>query len=87
LEALAKVSDFPQARGKRHPLAAILALGCAAALCGASSLTAMSQWRRYHGQELLARLGLHALSRPEHGHAVAHLQPPLRMEFRRSGQA
>ena len=57
LEALAKVGDFRKARGKRHPLAAILALACAAALCGASSLTAMSQWGRHHGQELLARLG------------------------------
>jgi predicted transposase YbfD/YdcC len=57
LEALVKVNDFRKARGKRHPLAAILALGCAAALCGASSLTAMSQWGRHHGQELLARLG------------------------------
>jgi len=57
LDALAKVSDFRQARGKRHPLTAILALGCAAALCGASNLTAMSQWGRHNGQELLARLG------------------------------
>jgi len=57
LDALAKVADSRKARGKRHPLTASLALGCAAALCGASSLTAMSQWGRHHGREVLAQLG------------------------------
>lgn len=57
LEALSKVADFRKLRGKRHPLAAILALGCVAALCGASSLTAISQWGRHHEPALLARLG------------------------------
>ena len=34
LHALVEVADFREPRGKRHPLAAILALSCAAALCG-----------------------------------------------------
>ena len=57
LQALSKVGDFRKLRGKRHPLGAILALGCVAALCGASSLTAISQWGRHHDQKVLARLG------------------------------
>lgn len=57
LQALAKVADFRKSRGKRHPLAAILALGCVAALCGAASLTAISQWGRHHDPALLAQLG------------------------------
>jgi predicted transposase YbfD/YdcC len=55
--ALAEVSDFRKARGKRHALVAILALSCAAALCGASGLTAISQWGRDHSRDVLARLG------------------------------
>ena len=48
---------LPSPAGKRHPLVAILALSCAAALCGASGLTAISQWGRDHSREVLARLG------------------------------
>ncbi len=57
LQALSKVADSRKLRGKRHPLVAILALGCVAALCGASSLTAISQWGRHHDVALLVRLG------------------------------
>lgn len=57
LEALSKVADFRKSQGKRHPLVAVLALACVAALCGASSLTAISQWGREHEPSLLARLG------------------------------
>jgi predicted transposase YbfD/YdcC len=58
LQALSKVDDFRKSRGRRHPLLGILALGWAAALCGASSLTAVSQWGRDHSHQLLAKLGL-----------------------------
>lgn len=58
MRALAEVVDFRKPRGRRHPLVAILALACAAALCGASSLTAISQWGRHHRSTLLAKLGL-----------------------------
>ena len=57
ITALLQVTDFRKRRGKRHPLSALLALAYAAALCGARSLTAFSQWGREHGAELLAQLG------------------------------
>lgn len=57
LTALAEVPDFRKSKGKRHPLVAILALACAAMLCGCTSLTAMSQWGREHGSSLLSQLG------------------------------
>ena len=58
LEALSKVADFRKSRGRRHALVGILALGCVAALCGASSLAAVSQWGRDHCPKVLAKLGL-----------------------------
>lgn len=57
LQVFAKVADFRKSRGKRHPLVAILALSCVATLCGATSLTAISQWGRHHSREVLAQLG------------------------------
>ncbi len=57
LEALAQVPDFRKSQGKRHPSAAVLALACAATLCGCSSLTAIAQWGREQGKTLLTRLG------------------------------
>ncbi len=57
LTALAQVPDFRQSQGLRHPLVAVLALAVVAVLCGARSLTAISQWGREHSQEVLAALG------------------------------
>jgi predicted transposase YbfD/YdcC len=57
LTALAQVPDFRQSQDKRHPLAAILALACVAMLCGYTTLTAMSQWGREHGENVLRQLG------------------------------
>jgi DDE_Tnp_1-associated len=64
LEALSEVSDFRKSRGKRHALVAILALGCVAALCGCSSLTAISQWGRHHSAEIMRQLGFTHLPGP-----------------------
>jgi len=57
LTALSQVPDFRQPRGRRHSLVAVLALAVAAVLCGARSLTAISQWGREHSDGLLASLG------------------------------
>ena len=57
LEAYRWVPDPRSARGRRHPLAAILALATAAMLEGAQSLYAIHQWGRLQPPEALAALG------------------------------
>src|SRR5512136_1434948 len=57
LTALSQVPDFRQSKGKRHPLVAVLALAVVAVLCGARSLTAISQWGREHSEQVLKALG------------------------------
>jgi predicted transposase YbfD/YdcC len=57
IEILVEMPDFRKSRGKRHPLAAILALACAATLCGARSYSAMADWGRNYGRDLTQALG------------------------------
>lgn len=57
LKALEKVPDPRSARGKRHPLPAILALSVSAMLCGAKSIYAISQWGRLQSDETVNSLG------------------------------
>ena len=57
IEVLAEVPDFRRAEGKRHPLPAILALVCAATLCGYRSYAAMAEWGHHYGTELAQALG------------------------------
>jgi hypothetical protein len=57
IEVLSEVPDFRQAQGKRHPLPAILALACAATLCGYRSYGAMAQWGKNYGRDLAHALG------------------------------
>jgi hypothetical protein len=57
VDALRAVPDPRKRRGQRHPLAAILALACAAMLCGADSLLAIAQWGRDQGAPMATRLG------------------------------
>lgn len=59
LPYLQSVPDPRQASGRRHPLAAILALSCAAMLAGCDSLLAIAEWGRdpYAGAPLAQRLG------------------------------
>lgn len=57
IEVLAEIPDFRSNRGKRHALAAILALACSAMLCGARSYTAIAAWGRNYGGRLMQALG------------------------------
>jgi predicted transposase YbfD/YdcC len=57
IEVLAEMPDFRSPQGKRHPLAAILALVCSALLCGYRSYPAMAEWGRTYGARLTQALG------------------------------
>lgn len=57
VELFGEVPDFRQASGKRYPLSAILALACAAMLCGYRSYSAIAEWGRNYGQVLVKALG------------------------------
>jgi hypothetical protein len=57
VEVLAEVPDFRQNQGKRHALAAILCLACAAILCGYRSYGAMAEWGKHYGADLALALG------------------------------
>jgi hypothetical protein len=58
LEVLATIPEVRRARGLRHPLAALLALACAAMLCGARSYEAIAAWGRNYDPELVRALGI-----------------------------
>jgi hypothetical protein len=57
IDLFSNIPDFRQARGKRHPLPAILALAAAALLCGYRSYSAIAEWGRNYGQALASSLG------------------------------
>jgi predicted transposase YbfD/YdcC len=57
LELLAQVSDPRRKRGRRHPLAGLLAVGIAAVIAGSKSFAAIGQWAAEAGPEVLAGLG------------------------------
>jgi len=57
LEAFGRVPDPRGAKGRRHPLPAILALATAAMLSGARSLYAMAQWGRLQDPAVIKALG------------------------------
>jgi predicted transposase YbfD/YdcC len=51
------VPDTREEQGKRHPLAAMLALACVALLCGYQTPYAISQWVDNYGKRYLATFG------------------------------
>ena len=57
LDLLAQVPDPRKKRGRRHPLAGLLAVGVAAVIAGSRSFTAIGQWAADAGPEVLAVLG------------------------------
>src|SRR5512142_2654882 len=57
LVLLAQVPDPRKRRGRRHPLAGLLAVGIAAVIAGPGSFTAIGQWAADVGTEVLAGLG------------------------------
>ena len=57
IDVLVQIPDPRKARGKRHPLQAMLALSCVALLCGYQSLLAISEWSHNYGLTYLPRLG------------------------------
>jgi DDE_Tnp_1-associated len=57
LDLLAQVPDPRNRRGRRHPLAGLLAVGIAAVIAGSRSFAAIGQWAADAGPETLAVLG------------------------------
>ena len=57
LDLLAQVPDPRERRGRRHPLAGLLAVGIAAVIAGSRSFAAIGQWAADAGPEALAVLG------------------------------
>src|SRR3954447_1975090 len=59
LPYLRSIPDPRHSSGRRHPLAAVLALACAAMLAGCDSLLAIAEWGRdpHAGAPLAQRLG------------------------------
>jgi hypothetical protein len=57
LAYLATVPDPRAARGRRHPLVAILAMAAAAVLAGARSIAAIAEWAAEAPQPIRAALG------------------------------
>jgi DDE_Tnp_1-associated len=57
LSLLAQIPDPRKKRGRRHPLAGLLAVGIAAVIAGSRSFAAIEQWAADAGTEALAGLG------------------------------
>ena len=57
LDLLAQVPDPRKRRGRRHPLAGLLAAGIAAVIAGSRSFAAIGQWAADAGPDVLAVLG------------------------------
>jgi DDE_Tnp_1-associated len=74
---LARVPDPRSARGRRHPLLAILAVAAAAVLAGARSIAAIAEWAADAPQPVRAALGARQ-------HAPGHFAVPAEATIRRT---
>jgi predicted transposase YbfD/YdcC len=77
LAYLASVPDPRAARGRRHPLVAILGLAAAAVLAGARSIAAIAEWAADAPQPVRAALGARH-------HAPGHYSVPAEATIRRT---
>jgi len=57
IDILSEIPDFRKAKGKRHPLKAILGIACVAMLCGYEGYRAFAEWRDNYGSEFMKVLG------------------------------
>ncbi len=57
VEILAEIPDFRKAKGKRHPLSAVLSLACTAMMCGYQSYGAIAEWGRNYDRRFTKALG------------------------------
>jgi hypothetical protein len=57
IEALATIPEVRDRHGRRHPLVAMLAMACAAMLCGYRSYSAIAEWGRHYDRALVEALG------------------------------
>lgn len=64
IEVLGEVPDPRSRRGRRYSLPSLLALACAATLCGARSYSAMAEWARNYDPALLRALGFTRATAP-----------------------
>ena len=64
IDILSEIPDYRKAKGKRHPLSAILALACVAMMCGYKGYRAFAEWRGNYGDDLMKVLGFTRLDGP-----------------------
>lgn len=57
IDILSEIPDLRKAKGKRHPLPAILALTCVATMCGYKGYRAFAEWGRNYGKDMMKALG------------------------------
>jgi hypothetical protein len=64
VDVLGEIPDPRSRHGRRYPFGALLALSCAAMLCGVRSYSAIAEWGRNQGEDLAQALGFTRGSMP-----------------------